>query len=421
MNNDQRSLVSGLDLSLFVILELLGLTAIFGNASLIAVLVKFNYLNKPSFILLLSLAFADILHGIVTIFYFYPPIILKGHYLSLQWMKIFNTIDWIAWAITLTHISAVCLDRLAAIIFYGRYTLLVSLTKIRYYSIFCWIFFIGQNIILLLSNVCCMIIPLQNKEYYTFGYQRDNNFLNQTNIYIYTYTPLELSTIIIISISNPIILIQLYKRWKRKCALQHASVLLLEMSMKLGAQQSHIELTRKSMQKASRQQQRIVLQIVTVVAMFSSYMLIYYLSYYIFPFNYKWVAVLHSVSYSITHISNPVIYFTCNKEIRKQLFTLCIELWQYFLSCNRGLLFERYQFPLHTIERTQQIRRLSSVESQKRMQQSKTTTTTATTTTTTVDIMIKLSTNIITEMDTLINFDEYEKQQIEEKQNEQEY
>uniref|UniRef100_A0A0R3R2F1 Cytochrome c oxidase subunit 3 n=1 Tax=Brugia timori TaxID=42155 RepID=A0A0R3R2F1_9BILA len=42
------------------------------------------------------------LHGIVTIFYFYPPIILKGHYLSLQWMKIFNTVDWIAWAITLT-------------------------------------------------------------------------------------------------------------------------------------------------------------------------------------------------------------------------------------------------------------------------------------------------------------------------------
>ncbi|VDO56880.1 unnamed protein product [Brugia timori] len=33
------------------------------------------------------------------------------------------------------------------------------------------------------------------------------------------------------------------------------------MSMKLGAQQSHIELTRKSMQKASRQQQRIVLQV----------------------------------------------------------------------------------------------------------------------------------------------------------------
>lgn len=44
--------------------------------------------------------------------------------------------------------------------------------------------------------------------------------LNQTNVYIYTYTPLELSTIVIISVSNPIILIQLYKRWKRKCALQ---------------------------------------------------------------------------------------------------------------------------------------------------------------------------------------------------------
>ncbi|VDN91823.1 unnamed protein product [Brugia pahangi] len=179
-------------------------------------------------------------------------------------MKIFNTIDWIAWAITLTHISAVCLDRLAAIIFYGRYMLLVSLTKIRYYSIFCWIFFIGQNIILLLSNVCCMIIPLQNKEYYTFGYQ---HFLNQTNIYIYTYTPLELSTIIIISISNPIILIQLYKRWKRKCALQQLVFFFFVFQIYYKknfflTQHSHIELTRKSMQKASRQQQRIVLQVI---------------------------------------------------------------------------------------------------------------------------------------------------------------
>ncbi|KAL3995450.1 Serpentine type 7TM GPCR chemoreceptor Srx family protein [Acanthocheilonema viteae] len=407
MNNDQISMISGLDLSLFVILESLGFVAIFGNVSLITILVKFNYLNRASFILLLSLAFADVLHGIVTTSYFYPPIVLKRQYLPLLWMKIFNAMDWIAWAITLTHISAVCLDRLAALMFYGRYTMLVSIRKICSYSIFCWVFFIGQNIILLLLDACCMIIPLQSNDYYTFGYQ---HILNQSNIYIYTYTPLELITIVIISVSNPIILIELYKRWKRKCALQHASVLLIEMSMKLGAQHSHIELTKKSMKKASHQQQRIVLQVVVAVAIFSSYMLIYYLSFHIFAYNDKWIAVLHSVFYSITHISNPLIYFTCNKEIRRQSLTLFIQLWQYFLACNHTLLAGRYQLALHAIEPARSMRRLSVTESRKRMEQSKLATTT--TTTTTVDMVLKLSSSITTDMDTLLNFkDDHEKQQ----------
>ncbi|MCP9263879.1 hypothetical protein DINM_007243 [Dirofilaria immitis] len=82
------------------------------------------------------------------------------------------------------------------------------------------------------------------------------------------------------------------------------------MSMKLGAQHSHIELTRKSFQKASRQQQRIVLQ---------------------------------------------VIYFTCNKEIRKQLLGLYIQLWQYFMTCNQTLLFGRYQLALPTVESTRSV------------------------------------------------------------------
>ncbi|EFO13733.1 hypothetical protein LOAG_14794, partial [Loa loa] len=54
------------------------------------------------FILLLSLAFADLIHGIVTTSYLYPPIVLKRQHLPLLWMKIFNAMGWIAWAITLT-------------------------------------------------------------------------------------------------------------------------------------------------------------------------------------------------------------------------------------------------------------------------------------------------------------------------------
>ncbi|VDK83163.1 unnamed protein product [Litomosoides sigmodontis] len=156
-----------------------------------------------------------------------------------------------------------------------------------------------------------MIIPLERIEYYTFGYQCDESTVNKTNVYIYIYTPLELTTILIISVSIPIILIRLYKRWKKKCALQHASALLLEMSLKLGTQHSNVKLTRKSMQKASRRQQRIILQVVAVMAIFSSYMLIYYLLFHIFTYNYKWIAILHSLIYSITHISNPPFISCC--------------------------------------------------------------------------------------------------------------
>lgn len=68
---------------------------------------------------------------------------------------------------------------------------------------------------------------------------------------------------------------------------------------------------------------QIFFQIVTVVTIFSSYMLLYYLSYHIFTYNDKWIAVLHSVFYSITHISNPVIhisFFFLNKQKEKNSY-----------------------------------------------------------------------------------------------------
>lgn len=51
---------------------------------------------------MLSLAIADVLHGIVTTSFFYPPIILKTIPVSSIGVRIFNTIDWTAWSITLT-------------------------------------------------------------------------------------------------------------------------------------------------------------------------------------------------------------------------------------------------------------------------------------------------------------------------------
>uniref|UniRef100_A0A8R1XKF6 Uncharacterized protein n=1 Tax=Onchocerca volvulus TaxID=6282 RepID=A0A8R1XKF6_ONCVO len=138
------------------------------------------------------------------------------------------------------------------------------------------------------------------------------------------------------------------------------------MSMKLGTQHSHIELARKSMQKASRQQQRIILQ---------------------------------------------VIYFTCNKEIRKQFLDLCIQLWQYFLACNQTLQSGRYELALHTIEPTQSIRDYSvNDESPKMINQCKSEKTA-------VDVMLTLSSTITTNVDELFSLKDDEKQ----KQKQREY
>lgn len=51
---------------------------------------------------MLSLAIADVVHGIVTTSFFYPPIILKRNHMPELGTRIYNIFDWTAWSITLT-------------------------------------------------------------------------------------------------------------------------------------------------------------------------------------------------------------------------------------------------------------------------------------------------------------------------------
>jgi hypothetical protein len=51
---------------------------------------------------MLSLAIADVVHGIVTTTYFYPPILLKKNHMPPTGVRIYNILDWTAWSITLT-------------------------------------------------------------------------------------------------------------------------------------------------------------------------------------------------------------------------------------------------------------------------------------------------------------------------------
>ncbi|VDN57841.1 unnamed protein product, partial [Dracunculus medinensis] len=299
--NSEYCRFNAVDLFVFIGLESLGITAILGNISLIIVFVKNNYINKASFILILSLSVADLLHGVVTTFYFYPPIIFKRHQFSSFIMRIFNIVDWVAWSITLTHMSAICIDRLFAVTMYGQYATLITAKRVQIYSIMCWLIFSSINLVFFIFNFCCIIAPLKEHDYYSFGYLNGNGY----NIYILIYSPIEAITIFILAITNPITLIQIYKRWKRRLALHNdipsfllydlsneeeqilninrnsfwtyikrkfsnprkqlilASAMLIEMSIKMGSQfittQNIKEFTIRK--KINRQQQRVMMQV----------------------------------------------------------------------------------------------------------------------------------------------------------------
>lgn len=58
----------------------------------------------------------------------------------------------------------------------------------------------------------------------------------------------------------------------------------------------------------------------------------YYLVYYIFETENKWVMLFNSFFYSTTHMINPVIYFSLNKEMRAQLVQAVTDLLA-FICC----------------------------------------------------------------------------------------
>uniref|UniRef100_A0A1I7SU88 G_PROTEIN_RECEP_F1_2 domain-containing protein n=1 Tax=Bursaphelenchus xylophilus TaxID=6326 RepID=A0A1I7SU88_BURXY len=343
------------DVLVFLGLEMLGTLAIIGNLCLILVLLKNKYLQRASFILMLSLAIADVVHGFVTTCFFYPPIILKYNYVPDVGVRAFNVFDWTAWSISLTHMSGICLDRLIAIMLYGRYNLIVTVKRVRCFTIFCWTTFTSINVLYILMRVCCLITPLRNNHFYTFGYgefedenAKQASIFGPTNLFTFTYSPLELTTIAILSISNPITLVQLYRRHKRKVALriqhpprptqqqsvsvkartqwQRASTMLLEMSMRMGSKHLNNDVRELASRRASRQQQRILLQISVVAVIFYLYMSTYYMVYHVFEITNKWVVLFNSFFYSTTHMINPVIYFSLNKEMRNQLANVVNEI-----------------------------------------------------------------------------------------------
>lgn len=109
------------DIVVFVVLEILGIIGIFGNAATLVVLVSMKLYKKATFIIIGSLALADLWHNIHTSVYFYPPII-TGYNIIPKWLYlIMNATDWMTWGITLTSEVAICLDRFVAVVLFKHY------------------------------------------------------------------------------------------------------------------------------------------------------------------------------------------------------------------------------------------------------------------------------------------------------------
>uniref|UniRef100_A0A7E4VJK1 G_PROTEIN_RECEP_F1_2 domain-containing protein n=1 Tax=Panagrellus redivivus TaxID=6233 RepID=A0A7E4VJK1_PANRE len=108
--------------------------------------------------------------------------------------------------------------------------------------------------------------------------------------------------------------------------------MLLEMSIRMGSKPVSNDVREVASRRANRQQQRILLQISVIAVIFYSYMTTYYLVYYIFETENKWVMLFNSFFYSTTHMINPVIYFSLNREMRAQLIAALSDLLS-FICC----------------------------------------------------------------------------------------
>jgi len=122
---------------------------------------------------------------------------------------------------------------------------MVTVHRTKVFTTLCWSLFLALNAAYILFGFCCLITPLQSHQFYTFGYgefetagelftgwvqeqrsqpmssaEKAKSWFGASNIFTYTYTPLELATIGVLSVSNPTTLFQIYKRHKRKMALK---------------------------------------------------------------------------------------------------------------------------------------------------------------------------------------------------------
>lgn len=316
MSTQPTIYVTTVDFVVFSILELMDIIGFCGNILLLIVIFRSGLLERPSFVLISSLALSDVLHCTVTALYFYPPIGLRSMTYSRISSRFMNAVDWTAWGITLTHMSAICIDRLMAIILLHMYSTITTVKRMVTFTVLCWTIFVTLNITLASFDLCCLIIP--QPEYYTFGFETLSSNDTSINVFKPIYVPLEIGTMFTLAICNPITLFRLYRRYRRNMTMKRASFVLLEVTTRTFTRR------RVSMEATASlsRDAKIFIQIIGVTVIFFLYMFIYYLFFYIMEMTEKWAAVLNSFLYSVCHMINPIVYFSLNDQMQEQLLSI---------------------------------------------------------------------------------------------------
>uniref|UniRef100_A0A915J0M4 G-protein coupled receptors family 1 profile domain-containing protein n=1 Tax=Romanomermis culicivorax TaxID=13658 RepID=A0A915J0M4_ROMCU len=319
------------DWFVFMLLEFLAVFGFAGNLILLIIIFRSHLIGHPSFLLVISLISADIFHCLTTSLYFYPPILCPKNFDTDTivgeanfTMKFFNFIDWTAWSVTLTHMSAICLDRFAALTFL-QYSHLVTVRKSLIFTLTVWSLSLLINFWLISSEKCCLMIPLPDMKSFGFKTQMDekNSTISaeKSNVFRNLYAPLEIGALIILVVFSPMTLMQLRKRVNRKRSrtgkVEQFRNRLLEQSV---TSQDSIINNSADPPSFSAKDIKIFVQIVGVSLIFFAYIFVYYSFFYIQKVKInRSLAILNSFLFSICNAVNPIIYFVFNEQIRRQL------------------------------------------------------------------------------------------------------
>lgn len=300
-NDGVSNATTDADYSVFALLEALSVAGLLGNAVFLFIIFRHKHHHKPSYILLASLACADIIHCLVMATYFYPPIVTKTNPFWRMTSRVIMSVEWAAWGVTLSHMLALSTDRFVAVSCCYRYPKIITPNRALWFVGIVWVTMTVIMNGILITGHCCLIVPAPS--YYTFAFEKSP--INSTlNIYQKIFVPCETLTSIAVGVITPMTLL-------KYC--------LLKQRVKQDRNGGHGGSSHTSRISLSKRESKVLLQIAVVTLCFFCYMINYYIFYYFVGLTSKWETLFNSLMYCFNSMVHPFIYFGFNRLLRKQL------------------------------------------------------------------------------------------------------